>query len=321
MSAQRTLGRYTLRRRLGAGGMGEVYLAETQGAANFTKRVAIKRILPHLARNEDFVHKFIDEAHLMVQLHHGNIVPVLELADDEGELYLVMEYLPGRDLKAVLRRLRAEGLRMAPDLAVWLVAEVCAGLDYAHRKVAADGRPLNIVHRDVSPSNVALGAGGEVKLVDFGIARARGGLHQSISGTLQGKFVYMSPEQADGRPVDPRSDVFSAGLVLYELLTGVRPFEGDSETETLRLVRQAAIEPPSTVAPHLPAGLDALVMRALAPAAEDRYPTAGDMRRALSRWLVEHESHADASALARALADWFPDGVVPDAESAAPLSL
>ncbi len=318
---QRTLGRYTLLRRLAAGGMGEIYLAEAQGAANFTKRVAIKRILPHLARNEDFVHKFIDEANLMVQLHHGNIVPVLELADDEGELYLVMEYLPGRDLKAVMRRIRSQERPMPPDLAIWLVSEISTGLDYAHRKVGADGRALNIVHRDVSPSNIVLGAGGEVKLVDFGIARARGGLHQSISGTLQGKFVYMSPEQADGRSVDPRSDVFSAGLVLYELLTGVRPFEGESETETLRRVREAKVAPPSTVLAGLPPALDALVMRALAADPDARYPSAAELRRALSRFLVETESHADAGALARYLGELFPEGVVPDSEPAGPVSM
>lgn len=309
------LGRYDLLRRLAAGGMGEVYLAEAEGAANFTKQVAIKRILPHLAEDEGFVRKFIDEAHLMVQLHHGNIVPVLELADDGGELYIVMEYLPGRDLKAVLRRLRADQRVMPVDLAVWLATEVLAGLDYAHRKRSPDGEPLGVVHRDVSPSNICLGGGGEVKLVDFGIARARGGLHQSISGTLQGKFVYMSPEQADGRAIDGRSDIFSAALVLYELLTDRRPFEGDTETETLRRVRECRVERPSTVRPDVPPALDEIVMRALAVDPADRYPTAGEMRRVLSHHLAVTGSDADASAFARFLAEVFPEGVVPQRES------
>ncbi len=316
-----TLGRYVLLRRLAAGGMGEVYLAEKEGAANFRKQVAIKRILPHLATNPDFVSKFIDEAHVMVQLHHGNIVPVLELADEEGELYLVMEYLPGRDLKAVIRRLRADNKRMEPELACWLVAEVCAGLDYAHRKVGADGQPLGIVHRDVSPSNVCLGAGGEVKLVDFGIARARGGLHQSISGTLQGKFVYMSPEQADGRGLDARADVFSAGLVLYELICGLRPFEGESETETLRLVRQASVEPPSSVRRDLDPALDEICMRALSRDPDARYATAAEFRRALQHYLADQRSEADARALVGFLSDLFPEGVVPPAEEPTPLSV
>ncbi len=310
------LGRYRLIRRLAAGGMGEVYLAEVEGAANFTKRVAIKRILPHLAEDSGFVRKFIDEAHLMVQLHHGNIVPVLELADDGGELYIVMEYLPGRDLKTVIRRQRADRAQMPVDLAVWLVGEVLAGLDYAHRKRGPDGELLGVVHRDVSPSNVCLGAGGEVKLVDFGIARARGGLHQSISGTLQGKFVYMSPEQADGRAVDARSDVFSAGLVLYELLTDSRPFEGDTETETLRRVRQCVVEPPSTLRAEVSPALDAIVMKALAADPDDRYATAAEMRRALAHHLAVSGSEADAESLSHHLAAIFVEGVVPKAEPA-----
>lgn len=315
------LGRYTLLRRLAAGGMGEVYLAETQGAANFTRRVAIKRILPHLARDSDFVRKFIDEANLMVQLHHGNIVPVMELADHDGELYLVMEYLPGRDLKTVIRALRAAGRLMPHELAMWLVAEILAGLDYAHRKHDANGLDLHIVHRDVSPSNVCLGAGGEVKLIDFGIARARGGLHQSISGTLQGKFVYMSPEQADGQSVDPRSDIFSAGLLLYELLTAVRPFEADTETAVLRKVREAKIEPPSSLASDIPPEVDALVLKALERSPDARFATAGEMRRALSHTLADARSEADAAALSEFLRELFPDGVVPKGGPAGPLSL
>ena len=309
------LGRYRLLRRIAAGGMGEVYLGEVEGAANFTKQVAVKRILPHLAENESFVTKFIDEANLMVQLHHGNIVPVLELAEEGGELWLAMEYLPGRDLKGVTRRLRRDKRQMPPDLALWLATEICAGLDYAHQKVDAQGRALGIVHRDVSPANIVLGAGGEVKLVDFGIARARGGVHQSVSGALQGKFVYMSPEQADGRRVDARSDVYSAGLVLYELLCGVRPFEGESETETLRLVRRGEISSPAVYRPDLPETLTALVLRALAFEPADRYQTAGAMRLSLLHHLAVSESEADASAFARFLAAIFPEGVVPPAQA------
>jgi len=314
-STPRALGRYVLKRRLAAGGMGEVYLGEVQGAANFTKRVAIKRILPHLARTPGFETKFIDEAHVMVQLHHGNIVPVLELGDDAGELYLVMEYLPGRDLRAVLQRLRSAGRPCPIDLAAWLLCEVCDALDYAHRKTGNDGQPLQIVHRDVSPSNVMLGASGEVKLLDFGIARARGSMHQSISGTLQGKFAYMSPEQAEGLSVDARSDIFSAGLVLYELLTGVRPLEGDSETETLRRVRGAEVPPPSTFRPEVSPDLDAAVLRALALRPGDRWTTAADFARALSLAAAPY-GPAGPRALTRLLEELFPEGVVPEAPPA-----
>ncbi|MFZ4735787.1 MAG: protein kinase domain-containing protein [Bradymonadia bacterium] len=318
--APRTLGRYTLKRRLAAGGMGEVYLGESQGAANFTKQVAIKRILPHLARTPGFVSKFIDEANVMVQLHHGNIVPVLELGDEDGELYIVMEYLPGRDLKIVLQRSKAQRRAVPIDLALWITSEICDALDYAHRKTGADGHALQIVHRDVSPSNVMLGAGGEVKLVDFGIARARGSLHQSVTGTLQGKFVYMSPEQAEGLAVDARSDVFSAGLVLYELLTGHRPLEGESETETLRRVRRAEIAPPSAQRPEVDPRVDAIVLQALAREPADRWPTAAQFGRALTGELARTSSTTGARALSRYLQELFPEGVVPLATEA-PLSL
>lgn len=321
MTALGTLGRYRLIRRLAAGGMGEVYLAELPGVANFSQRVAIKRILPHLARDTGFVEKFIDEAYIMMRLHHGNIVGVHELADESGELYIVMEYLPGRDLKAVTRRLREQRAVMPVDLALWLVSEICAALDYAHRKTGDDGAPMHIVHRDVSPSNVLLGAAGEVKLLDFGIARARGRLHQSVSGTLQGKFVYMSPEQADGRTVDARSDIYSAGLVLYELVTGVRPFEGDSETETLRKVRSGVVAPPSAARSELPDALDTIVMRALQTDPGERYPTAAAMLRAMQLHLADTRSHAGAQQLSEWLAELFPEGVEAKDGPAGPMSI
>ncbi|MBU0553961.1 serine/threonine protein kinase [Myxococcota bacterium] len=315
------LGRYTLLRRLAEGGMGSVYLAEIQGAANFTRRVAIKRILPHLARDPAFLSKFIDEANLMVQLHHGNIIGVQELADADGELYIVMDYLPGRDLKAVTRALRQSQRLMPPDLAAWIIAEVCAGLDYAHLKTDEQGRPLHIVHRDVSPSNILLGADGEVKVADFGIAQARGGLHKSVTGALQGKFVYMSPEQAEGQPLNARSDVFSAGLILYELLSNTRPFAGESETDILRRVRAGVHQGPEALRPGLDPGLSALVMRALAYRPEDRFESAGVMRRALLRYLAEAHSEADARALSGFLHTLFPEGVVPEASPPTPLSM
>ena len=315
------LGRYLLKRRLAVGGMGEVYLGEVQGAANFTKAVAIKRILPHLASNQSFVSKFIDEANVMVQLHHGNIVPVLELADQGGELFIVMEYLPGRDLKSVLARAKSQRRPFPIDLALWVAAEMADGLDYAHRKTGTDGLPLNIVHRDISPSNVVLGAAGEVKLVDFGIARVRGSLHQSVSGTLQGKFVYMSPEQAEGVSVDARTDVFSCGLVLYEMLTGVRPFEGETETETLRRVRVAVIPKPSTHRAELDSRLDELLGLALAAARTERYDSAGALRHALATYLAGVRSPVDARSMSRFLAELYPEGVVPSASEPGPRSM
>ncbi len=314
------LGRYRLIRRLASGGMGEVYLGQIDGAANFSKQFAIKRILPHLSDQTDFVHKFIDEANVMVQLHHGNIVPVVELNTDGNELYLVMEYLPGRDLKTLIRTCRSERVELPIELALWLVKEILMGLDYAHRKHDAKGQPLNIVHRDVSPANIMLGAGGAVKLIDFGIAQARGRLQQSASGTLQGKFVYMSPEQAEGRHAGPKSDIFSAGLILYELICQVRPFDGSSETETLRLVRECRIKSPTDFLPDLPVPVSELLMKSLARDPELRFTSAEVMAQAIQRYLALNDSSAGPAQLTEFLESVFPDGVIPS-ESPQPKSV
>ncbi|MFN3198587.1 MAG: serine/threonine-protein kinase [Bradymonadia bacterium] len=316
-----TLGRYQLIRRLASGGMGEVYLGELKGAANFSRQVAIKRILPHLAKDQAFVARFIDEANVMVQLHHGNIVSVQELVDEGGELFLVMDYLPGRDLKALIKRLDHRQAPISPDMALYITAEVLSGLDYAHHRVDGQGAPLAIVHRDVSPANVLLGAAGEVKLTDFGVARARGGVHQSVSGALQGKFVYMSPEQADGQPLDHRSDIFSVGLVLYELLTGARPFAADTDTEILRKVRTAAVEPPSTLRADLPPEVDSLVMKALERDPGDRFTDAAAFQIAIRDQLAAMGSTLGARALADVLAQVFPEGVVPTGAADRPMSI
>ena len=295
--------------------MGEVYLGEVAGAANFTKQVAIKRILPHLAQDPDFVERFIDEANVMVQLHHGNIVPVLELSDEGGQLFIVMEYVPGRDLKNIIRALRNAGMTVPVDLAVWLVRQVLNGLDYAHRKNNENGEPMRIVHRDVSPGNIMIGAGGEVKLVDFGIARARGRLQNSVSGTLQGKFVYMSPEQAEGRRVGPASDIFSCGLVLYELICGKRPFEGESETDTLRRVRECKIVPPQHIDAEIPVELSDMVMKALDSDPDKRFRSAEEMAQHLRNFLTHHASDASEGRLSAFLSQLFPDGVIPQEDS------
>jgi serine/threonine protein kinase len=314
VAANQQIGRYTLLRRLASGGMGEVYLAKSAGAANFSKQVAIKCILPHLAQNQDFVQKFIDEANLMVQLHHGSIVPVIELFQENLQFYLVMEYVPGRDLKSVLRTLKRKKIFMPASVALWVVKLLCEALGYAHHKTDSNGDSLNIIHRDVSPSNVILGAAGEVKLLDFGIAKARSRVHQSISGTLQGKFVYMSPEIADGKEVDLRTDLFSLGLVLYELLTHTRPLDGDSETIILRNARECEILPPSIEHPEVTTRLDRLVMKALAKDPNERYDDAFAFGRAINEYLVEQNLHPSSNELAEFLKALFPEGVVDESD-------
>ncbi len=305
----RMLGRYELLRRIAKGGMGEIYLARTRGMAGFEKNCIIKTMLPHLAEEQEFVTKFLDEGRIVVQLVHGNIVPVFDMGDEDGEVYMAMEYIAGRDLREVTKRLAAHGDTMPVDLALFVASEVCKGLDYAHRKVDEAGESLGIVHRDVSPSNVLISREGEVKLIDFGIARAAGRLGQTVSGRIQGKFCYMSPEQAAGRSLDGRSDTFSAGLVLYELLTGFRPFEGGTDLQSLDLVRECAIDPPGALNLEVPAEIDEIVMIALAKDPADRYPTIDKFQIALMQYLYSSGSSPTSSDLAAFLGDMFPEGL------------
>jgi hypothetical protein len=321
----RNLGRYELLRRVAKGGMGEIFLARMRGAAGFEKLVVIKTILGHLAEEEEFVEKFLDEGRIVVQLTHGNIVPVFDMGEEAGEYFIAMEYVPGRDLRAVLKLLRARGERVPPKLAVHVAAEVCKGLHYAHGKSDDAGRPLRLVHRDVSPSNVMISRGGEVKLIDFGIARATNKLSSTVSGRIQGKFCYMSPEQASGAPVDPRSDVFSVGVLLYEMLTGARPFEGDTDLESLELVRKAEYTPLRELDPELPAELEAIVARALARSREARYPDAEALHLDLLGFLFASGRPTTAAMLAELLEELYPEGAerpeLASTRAAVPMSL
>jgi serine/threonine-protein kinase len=309
------LGRYELLRRLAVGGMGELYLARLRGAANFEKRFVIKKILPNLAQQPEFVARFVDEAHILVRLTHGNIVSVFDMGEADGELYMAMEYIQGCDLRLILRRRAARGERLAPALCVFIAAEVCKGLSYAHQKADDQGRPMRIVHRDISPSNILVSRDGEVKLVDFGIARATEAAADASAVLLQGKLAYMSPEQASGLPTDARADLFSLGVVLYELLTGARPFEGRSDLDLIARVKAAAFAPASTLRPDLDPQLDALLARLLARDPADRPPSADALLSDLMGLLMAWGQLITASALSAALSDDLRD------EPSAPLTL
>ena len=287
MSAQilRQLGRYELLRRVAAGGMGEIFLARMRGAAGFEKRVIIKTILPHLAEEEEFIEKFLDEGRIVVQLTHGNIVPVFDMGEEHGEFFIAMEYIPGRDVRDLIKRAEARGETLSQPIALHVIAETCKGLGYAHRKRDERDHPLGLVHRDVSPSNVLISSEGEVKLIDFGIARATTKLSRTVSGRIQGKFSYMSPEQASGREVDARSDIFSVGVMLYEMLTGQRPFDGESDLETLDRVRSAEFDAPSVLNAQVPEEIDAIVARAMARDVSQRYSTIDAMQAELLGYL------------------------------------
>ncbi len=302
MANATTFGRYELIKLLAVGGMGEIYLARVKGPANFEKRCVIKKILPHLATEEEFVTKFIDEANTVVQLTHGNIVPVFDMGEHQGEYFIAMDYIPGVNLRTLLK---ARAQRQSPlpvAMCIHLLCEVCKGLSYAHRKCGTDGQALGIIHRDISPSNILVSLEGEVRLVDFGIAKATSRITRSVTGRLQGKFGYMSPEQASGAPLDLRSDIFSAGVVLYECLTGARPFEGESDLASLEAVKSHEAAAPSTLRPGIAKELDQIVAKALAKKPADRFANADDFLDALLKFLVTTGQHVTPQDLAKEVA-------------------
>jgi tetratricopeptide (TPR) repeat protein len=309
-------GRYRLLERLGEGGMAEVFKAKSYGVEGFEKILVIKRILPELARSQDFVDMFIHEAKLAVRLSHANIVQVFDLgrapsAEPGGvqagdAYYIAMEYVHGLDLASVLTRARRQQLALPVAMGAYVASEVAKGLDHAHRRRDEQSRPLGIVHRDVSPQNVLLSFEGEVKVTDFGIAKARGVLETSGHedtrvGKLQGKFGYMSPEQASGENVDARSDLFSLGTLLYECIAGVNPFNGPTTFETLRRVQACECPPLELLRPDTPSELVAIVKMAMGRLPADRYQDAGRMYEALLAFLYTQGSRYGAHDLAEFL--------------------
>ncbi len=280
-----TLGRYRLTEEIGRGGMAVVYGGYAEGEQGFRKPVVVKRIHPHLTRRDTFVQMLVREAKLTVRLDHPNVVQVLELGRSGDDYFLVLERVDGCDLSQLLAAADAAGITLPPRLAGHLVREVLAALHHAHQARDEDGRPLGIVHRDVSPSNVLVGKDGRVRLTDFGVARTT--LHESTTG-LKGKLAYMSPEQAVGEPVEPPCDLYAAGLVLVELLTGERPLEGGGEIEMLEAARTGALERIRRDA--IPADFRPVVERALAPLPADRHLDAEQMRAALAPLSLELEA-------------------------------
>jgi len=295
-------GDYQLIERLATGGMAEVYLAQSSGIEGFEKRLVIKKILPELAQNPRFVQMFVHEAKLSVSLSHPNIVQVFDLGKVNNDPYMAMEYIHGRDLTSIMRALRRNGERMEVGIAVYVAGKVLRGLGYAHSRTGPDGRPLHIVHRDVSPHNVVVSFEGEVKLVDFGIARLVG---ESLgeADPMQagrpggGKFAYMSPEQAQGLAVDHRSDLFSLGVVLFEMLAGRRLFANDDPDEKLRQVIACEVPDIRAINEAVPDALHAILGRALSRRAEDRYADAASFEEELRAFAFAQGLRADGSAL------------------------
>ncbi len=277
------LDRFELLAELASGGMATVFLARLLGVAGFQRLVAIKRLHPHLAREQEFIEMFLDEARLAAKIHHPNVVPIQEVGESRG-YYLVMDYVEGDTLARLLTKGTAEGKKLVgPDVVIRIVLDTLAGLQAAHDLPGDDGKPLDIVHRDVSPQNVLVGVDGIAKLTDFGVARASARLSITRTGQLKGKLSYMAPEQARGELVDRRADVFAAGIVLWEGLSLRRLFRGDGEAEVLTKILNQPIPSLRSVAPTVPAALDAVCMRALARDRDERFGSAAEFAEALEK--------------------------------------
>ena len=304
-------GKYQLLDRIAVGGMAELYRARMTAAAGVTRPVVIKKILSHYAGNAAFVSMFINEARISVGLSHGNIAQVFDFGEVDGEYYLAMEWVHGQPLSRVLRRARDKGLEVLPvPLALLVAIEMLQGLAYAHNKLDESGRPLHIIHRDVSPQNVLLGYEGQVKLVDFGIARARlASIGDAEATAGQGKYLYFSPEQARGRELDGRADIFAAAVVLYEMLCGQLPWQGE-RVEVLQRISRGDFPPPRALNPGLPRELERILSTALAVEREQRYPTAQAFGEALEKYLHTAVPDFPASALAHFLAYLFESELV-----------
>lgn len=279
-------GKYLLLEKIAAGGMAEIYLARSAAANGLNKFVAIKRILPQFSQNVDFVDMFKEEAKVAINLNHSNVVSIIDFGIEDGQFYLVMEYCEGRNLRQIINELKKNNKSFSIEQSLFLIKETASGLDHAHRCTdATTGRPLNITHRDMSPQNIMVSFEGEVKVIDFGIAKAETESEETKAGTLKGKFSYMSPEQAEGQSIDPRTDVFALGIVLWELLANDRLFTGSNEAAILRKVRDCQVPPIRKINPTVPPELERIVMKALAKDRNVRYQTAANFHRDLNRFL------------------------------------
>lgn len=305
-------GKYLLLEKLGSGGMAELFLAKQTGLKGFEKVVAIKRILPHLTESSEFVNMFINEAKLAALLNHQNIVQIYDLGNVDEVYFIAMEYIMGRDLRTLAREAVDRKLPLSIGHMLLIVSRISAALDYAHRKKDLSGRDLNLVHRDISPQNILISYEGEIKLVDFGIAKAATGAQETRTGVLKGKLAYMSPEQAWGKPIDRRSDVFSLGVVLYELLTNTRLFKGRDEISILEKVRKAEIPPPTEINAELSPELEAVILKALAGDVEQRYQSAAEMQLALEN-IISQKGYAFSSlSLANHMQMVYQDEILQD---------
>jgi len=303
----RKIGKYEILRHMASGGMAEIYLARATGIENFEKYVVLKRILPAISRDPEVIRMLLDEARIAATLHHSNIVQVFDIGQIDGEYFICMEYLHGKNVAALAAALQRRGARLDEDSALSIVTGVCAGLQYAHDKVDDQGSPLGIVHRDVSPHNVVITQDGGVKLVDFGLVKVGSRRSESSSGTLKGKLAYMSPEQCRARPLDRRSDVFALSIMLWELTTGERLYTGECDYDFLCAILENNARLPSSVVPDYPPALEAIVMKGLARDPDARWPSAEAMQVELEEYCRDRRLKVSPITLRRTMQDVFGD--------------
>jgi serine/threonine protein kinase len=302
-------GKYALLRKIASGGMAEVFLAKQVGLDGFEKLVVLKRILPHLAHQPEYVRMFLDEAKTAADLRHSNLVGTFEIGEDHGVYFMVMEFLYGQDVRTVYKTAIAQKVEVPLHFTVGILIDACAGLHYAHTKRDLSGKKLGIVHRDISPQNMIVTYEGETKIVDFGIAKAAHQKTETASGVLKGKYSYMSPEQAMGQHTDHRTDIFALGIVLFEMTTLRRLFRKESEALTLRGIVECQVPLPSSFVPSYPKVLERIVMRALAKDKEERYQSCQDLRVDLEDFLAQQRVAHSPPRLGHFMRQLFQDRI------------
>jgi len=308
------LGKYLLLEQIAVGGMARLYRGKITGVQGFEKLIAIKTILPHLAEEKELVSSFIDEAKLAALLNHQNIVQIYDFGSMENSYFISMEYLFGKDIRLINKKAMEKGMAINRENALYIVSRICSGLKYAHSLKDFQGKPLNVIHRDISPQNIIITYEGDVKIVDFGIAKAASQSSVTQHGMIKGKISYMSPEQAAGKSVDHRSDIFSTGIILYELVTGHQMFTGESTMQILAKVRDVQFAPPEEYVTDLPQKLSEVLKRALAKEPADRYQSCGDMLDDLEECMIELGLRPTATRLSHYMKKLFEEEITAEYE-------
>ncbi|MBK07524.1 MAG: hypothetical protein CL920_19350 [Deltaproteobacteria bacterium] len=279
------IGKYTLLKKIAVGGMAEIHLSEQSGPGGFKKQLVIKRILPHLVNDEKFLQMFQDEARVAAMMNHPNIVQIFDLGQEDSNFYIAMEYVSGFNLRSIIQQSNNHGMWLAPEYIAKIGSQIAEGLEYAHNFCDPNGNHLNLIHRDVSPQNIILSKQGIIKIVDFGIAKAKSNVQETQAGVIKGKLAYMSPEQVKGQTLDRRSDLFSLGIVMFELATHQRPFHGKTDIDMLRAILEIGPQPIDHLRPDFPHELNRIITRCLSKDRDNRYQSAREVQWDLENFL------------------------------------